>query len=964
VAALTFDPNGAVTVLISGSLYDAATLGGHPPSDFLLTNSSGASPRVAYWTAPTTLAGDANMQWDAPNARLFVGTPIGSYPGGFAAKFIAAKQGGATGFTTIVTSGALATDAPFLSGARARGTIGGESAVLSGDSILRVNASGFGQTAFSGTRARVEVIAAENWSDVAQGTYMTLSVTRATTTTLAEVVRAAYNLMTVTGGISATQAAVTAGATAFSFTPGAHTALVAEIVDANFALNRTVMFANFGEPTMQRAALFQNPTYDDVGGGGGTPTLADAATVAITDAPAAGSANITITRSMALWVQSGATRLAGPLAVGTFTTSLPVTNGSVAIRQAVSAASAPDPALLVVPGQHTALAASSIWYAVNFAITGTQTWQTGALAEQDFFRYAQPTIAFVGDSTVSDAASTAMEGPPLVGAHATITRAMTLWVKTGWSRLGGGLTVGTGTTAPSIGAILTTQSAVVAGATALSITAGAHTSVTAETIDVNFNLARTVTFTGGSAPATQRAVVFQAPTYSDPNNDTTTTAATVAITGAPVAAGAGPLVITNSYALWVQGGGVLFAGGLNVGAAGGATAGQILDTWNDSGTNNQVNITILARTSNGTPAVNFGVNEFVQLHTSNNTLANASYKQTRWLNATNGSQLSTLAFGVYDITTARTGLTLAAVTGGVNVGVPAGGLSIVGVAISGGATTLSVTPGAHTAGAVEIIDVNFNLARTVTFTHGSVPATERAALFQAPTYASSAGGGGDTITTAATLAISGAPIVGANLTGITNPYALWVQGGGVLLAGGLNVGTATGAGAGQVNTSSTVIVGLATETASANITVLYRDSGTNNQSSTIVLEHRSSGTPTTLFGQNIVMQLDTDNNTLRTSGAIQNVWVTATDASRKSRVSIFVYDATTAREVVKCESDGSNPLVGFLSAAAVGQQSIGAALAAYVDGTHGLDTAAHMQALFNQVANITIALKNFGLCKT
>ncbi|HZE50667.1 MAG TPA: hypothetical protein VE074_13950, partial [Jatrophihabitantaceae bacterium] len=48
-----------------------------------------------------------------------------------------------------------------------------------------------------------------------------------------------------------------------------------------------------------------------------------------------------------------------------------------------------------------------------------------------------------------------------------------------------------------------------------------------------------------------------------------------------------------------------------------------------------------------------------------------------------------------------------------------------------------------------------------------------------------------TITTAATLAITAAPIAGANAT-ITNPYALWVQAGLSLLAGGLLSPTLTG----------------------------------------------------------------------------------------------------------------------------------------------------------------------------
>lgn len=110
-------------------------------------------------------------------------------------------------------------------------------------------------------------------------------------------------------------------------------------------------------------------------------------------------------------------------------------------------------------------------------------------------------------------------------------------------------------------------------------------------------------------------------------------------------------------------------------------------------------------------------------------------------------------------------------------------------------TAFSVTGGANTGVVAESQDALFNLARTVTFTHSSVPATQRAMLIQAPTYATSSST--DTITTAATLAITAAPTAGTGIT-ITNPYTLWVQAGGVLLAGGLNLGTASGATVGQL----------------------------------------------------------------------------------------------------------------------------------------------------------------------
>jgi hypothetical protein len=91
-----------------------------------------------------------------------------------------------------------------------------------------------------------------------------------------------------------------------------------------------------------------------------------------------------------------------------------------------------------------------------------------------------------------------------------------------------------------------------------------------------------------------------------------------------------------------------------------------------------------------------------------------------------------------------------------------------------GPSLLVLTGGAHNplTASSEVVDVNVNLARTVTFSAGALT-TQRAMLVQAPTYAFVSA---STLTNTATLAISGAPIAGTNAT-ITNTWALWVQGG-------------------------------------------------------------------------------------------------------------------------------------------------------------------------------------------
>lgn len=88
----------------------------------------------------------------------------------------------------------------------------------------------------------------------------------------------------------------------------------AEYISNNLNFNRTVQFAT-GSKTTQREMVIQAPTYS----ASGATTTTNAATVAITDAPIAGT-NMTITNPYALWVQAGKTYLAGgEIVTGTIT---------------------------------------------------------------------------------------------------------------------------------------------------------------------------------------------------------------------------------------------------------------------------------------------------------------------------------------------------------------------------------------------------------------------------------------------------------------------------------------------------------------------------------------------------------------------------------------------------------------------------------------------------------------------
>jgi hypothetical protein len=260
--------------------------------------------------------------------------------------------------------------------------------------------------------------------------------------------------------------------------------------------------------------------------------------------------------------------------------------------------------------------------------------------------------------------------------------------------------------------------------TGILYTGGAHTTLaaTVESIDVNINLARTVQFATGSF-ATQRAILIQAPTYSFVGASAITDSATIAISGAPIAGTNATL--SRSYSLWIQSGNARFDG--NIVKRGGTLGITTEDAQ------------ALTISTNGTSRTTWGANG-QQTHTVG-SLTGA------WITYTQGANTS--------------------------AGSTAQGLLWTAVA-----HTLQLA-------STELTDINFNLARTVTFQAGAIT-TQRSFRVQAPTFGFAAG---SVITTAATFAISGAPVAGTNAT-ITNSYALLVESGATRLNGNFGMSVA------------------------------------------------------------------------------------------------------------------------------------------------------------------------------
>lgn len=80
---------------------------------------------------------------------------------------------------------------------------------------------------------------------------------------------------------------------------------------------------------------------------------------------------------------------------------------------------------------HTGLTASTENTDVDVHLGRTVQWATGALTLQRFMRIRQPTIGFVGASTVTNAATLQIDGAPIAGTNATLTETAALRVLTG-----------------------------------------------------------------------------------------------------------------------------------------------------------------------------------------------------------------------------------------------------------------------------------------------------------------------------------------------------------------------------------------------------------------------------------------------------------------------------------------------------------------------------------------------------
>ena len=306
--------------------------------------------------------------------------------------------------------------------------------------------------------------------------------------------------------------------------------------------------------------------------------------------------------------------------------------------------------------------------------------------------------------------------------------------------------------------------------TAVRVTGGAHTGLTAstESSDVVYALNRTVQFSTG-ALTNQRAVVINGQTIAFVGASTVTNAITLDVDAPTAGTNA---TITNNFA-------ARFNGSVAINTAAASTlvfqnTAQITTTTSDGA------ITLKGNRNAASATSDIVINSSVA-RTAGNLLAIQN----------NAAAQLTVGFD--------------------------GKLTIQPSAQSSGVSRAIVftTPN-HTGQTASTEASNFLYSTyTRTWAAGALT-TQREIQINAPTYAFASA---STLTTGATMAISGAPIAGTNAT-LTNSYALWIQSGfarfdgGISLDSTLTAGGTTGAqtinkAAGSVNfaaTATTLVV--------------------------------------------------------------------------------------------------------------------------------------------------------------
>jgi hypothetical protein len=146
-----------------------------------LISGTGTQDRVAKWIDNSGTLGDSSITdtggfvgigTTTPGSKLVVSANSATLPPATGV----ARFADADGVQTSVFADAFGTN-PIFNVRRANGTAASPSAVQASQVLGVIGASGYGASAYMGTRARVGFFASENWTNTANGTFLTFNTT-------------------------------------------------------------------------------------------------------------------------------------------------------------------------------------------------------------------------------------------------------------------------------------------------------------------------------------------------------------------------------------------------------------------------------------------------------------------------------------------------------------------------------------------------------------------------------------------------------------------------------------------------------------------------------------------------------------------------------------------------------------------------------------------------------------------
>jgi hypothetical protein len=208
--AAAFSISGSVTSFSAGSTGftpNTATTGAVTLGGTLAVGNGGTGTSTAFTAGSVLFSGasgvysqdNANFFWDDTNNYLGIGTtsPITNLTINRNASFTGTPAITTNGFHIIgqdssntgmtVDTFAINSQITFR---RANGTLASPTALISGNIIGSITGRGYGATAYaSANRGLIQLVAAENWTDTAQGTYWQFNTVASGTTTSSEKMR-------------------------------------------------------------------------------------------------------------------------------------------------------------------------------------------------------------------------------------------------------------------------------------------------------------------------------------------------------------------------------------------------------------------------------------------------------------------------------------------------------------------------------------------------------------------------------------------------------------------------------------------------------------------------------------------------------------------------------------------------------------------------------------------------------